>query len=99
MELFSQIALVLLTLSGYSAGAALAGRDRPISPSLSDALLVLLLSAGALASRNVLGRWQALGFGSWLAVWSVGWRPDFDQNHWRPTARESDLVAARSKFQ
>lgn len=61
MELVSGIALVLLTLTGYSAGAALGARGRMPVPGLLDLLVIVLLWGGALSSRTALGRWPAIG--------------------------------------
>ncbi|PWH18528.1 MAG: hypothetical protein DDG58_06405 [Ardenticatenia bacterium] len=61
MEIASSIALVLLTLTGYSAGAALGARGRIPVPGLLDLLAIVLLWVGAISSRTALGRWPAIG--------------------------------------
>ncbi len=65
MELISGIALVLLTLTGYSAGAALGARGRTPMPGLLDLLIMFLLWAGAVSTRVALGKWLA------VAVWVI----------------------------
>lgn len=55
METLSYIALILLSLVGYSGGVAgKAGRSVDIKPQLIDLILVLLLWAGAIFSRIIL---------------------------------------------
>lgn len=66
MEFVSGLALVLLTLVGYSSGAVLGARRRTPAPGLVDLLVVLILWAGALVTRPWLGRWPALAV--WLAA-------------------------------
>ncbi len=61
MELISGIALILLTLTGYSAGAALGARGKIPVPGLLDLLVVVLLWGGAVSTRAALGRWPAIG--------------------------------------
>ncbi|MGC8880053.1 MAG: hypothetical protein ACP5R2_12600 [Anaerolineae bacterium] len=61
MELISGIALILLTLTGYSAGAALGARGKLPVPGLLDLLVVVLLWIGAVSTRAALGRWPAIG--------------------------------------
>ncbi len=65
MELISVIALVLLTLTGYSAGAALGARGRTPVPGLVDLLIIFMLWIGAVLTRVMLGKWLA------IAVWVV----------------------------
>ncbi len=60
MEFLHGLALVLLTLVGYSSGSVLGGRGRKISPGLLDIAIVLMLWAGALVSRGGMGRWLAI---------------------------------------
>ncbi len=66
MEFVSGLALVLLTLVGYSSGAVLGARRRTPVPELFDLLLVVVLCATALATRAALGKWLAIGV--WLAA-------------------------------
>ncbi len=61
MEVLSILALILLTLVGYSSGVALAGRGEDLSPTLWDLLLPLLLWAAGFYTRELLGRWGAIG--------------------------------------
>ena len=64
MDFVSKLALVLLTLAGYSMGAVLGSRDKSATPQPLDLGVVLILWVAALASRASLGRWAAIGF--WL---------------------------------
>ncbi len=66
MHLVSGLALVLLSLVGYSAGAVGAGRKRKALPGLLDIVVVVAIWAAALATRSSLGRWLAVGV--WLVV-------------------------------
>ena len=66
MEFLSGLALVLLTLVGYSSGAAIAGRDRQVAPRLADLGVVVVLWAAALGTRPMLGKWIAILI--WLIV-------------------------------
>ena len=54
------LALVLLTLVGYSSGTVLGGRGRRLNPGLLDILVVLLLWAGAILARDEMNRWLAI---------------------------------------
>jgi membrane associated rhomboid family serine protease len=72
VEFLSWLALILLTLVGYAAGAVLAlwtrakQRVRTTDPSLLDMIAVVLLWVGIVLARSAgLGRWWALlvGFG------------------------------------
>jgi hypothetical protein len=60
MEFFSAVALMLLTLVGYSSGSVLGGRGRKITPSLLDPVIVVALWAGVLYYREDLGKWRAI---------------------------------------
>jgi hypothetical protein len=66
VEFLSKLALVLLTLVGYSSGAVLGARDRRAAPGLLDLAIVLALWVCALATRAQLGKWAAIGV--WLVV-------------------------------
>jgi hypothetical protein len=66
MEFASSLALVLLTLVGYSSGAVLGARRRTPVPGLFDLLVVVILWVVALATRSALGKWPAIAV--WLAV-------------------------------
>lgn len=73
MELMSWLALFLLTLSGYSAGAVLGSRTErgghrnDPSPSLLDTMMVIVLWIGGIASRLVgIKPWLAVGM--WLGI-------------------------------
>lgn len=62
----SGLALVLLTLAGYSSGAVIGGRGKSVAPKLLDLGIVIVLLVAALTSRVVLNRWVAIGV--WLAI-------------------------------
>ncbi|MCS7259405.1 MAG: hypothetical protein NZ765_01280 [Anaerolineae bacterium] len=66
MELASNVALVLLTLTGYSAGVALGARNRIPVPGLLDLMVIVLLWVGAISTRATLGRWLAIGV--WVLI-------------------------------
>jgi len=66
MEFISALALVLLTLVGYSSGAVLAAKYRWPAPAPLDLLVVIVLWALALLSQPSLGRWVAISV--WLFV-------------------------------
>ncbi len=56
MEILSIVALVLLTLVGYSSGATLAGHGKKVTPDLPDVAAVVLLWVAAVAARPILGK-------------------------------------------
>jgi hypothetical protein len=64
MDFISDMALVLLTLVGYSMGAVLGSRDKSATPQPLDLGVIVMLWIAALASRASLGRWAAIGL--WL---------------------------------
>jgi hypothetical protein len=61
VKFFSELALILLTLVGYSSGAVIGGRNKTVAPELLDLVVAVVLWALALASRPFLGRWTAIG--------------------------------------
>ena len=71
--ILSWLALIFLTLAGYSAGAVLGSRtrtggqkDEP-SPSLLDTMMVVVLWIGGIASRLTgVKPWSAVGI--WLVI-------------------------------
>ena len=73
MELMSWLALFLLTLSGYSAGAVLGSRTKrgghrnDPSPSLLDTMMVIVLWIGGIATR-LIGVTAWLVVGMWLGI-------------------------------
>ena len=74
-ELFSWLALIFLTLTGYSAGAVLGlktqakGPKRAFSPSLLDTMMVVVLWIGGIISRLAgLGKWSTVGIGVAVAL-------------------------------
>ena len=66
MGFVSGLALVLLTLVGYSSGAVLAGKGKQVAPGLLDLAVVVVLWAVALTTRAGLGKGLA------ILVWLVG---------------------------
>jgi len=63
METFSYIALILLSLVGYSGGVVgKAGKSRDVKPQLIDLVLVLFIWTGAIFSRI------ALDLNKWLMI-------------------------------
>lgn len=66
MEIIAGIALVLLTLVGYSSGSAIGARGHTPVPRILDLLVVILLWIAALATRSALGKWSAILI--WLAI-------------------------------
>ena len=66
MEFLSALALVLLTLVGYSMGAVLGARDKEPTPRLLDLIVIVVLWILALISRPIFGKWLAIGV--WLVV-------------------------------
>ena len=73
LELISSLALALLTLAAYSAGAVLSGRGKAVTPTLADLGSVIVLWAIGLAGRDPLGRWPAMaaGAGGGLAAGAI----------------------------
>ncbi|MEJ2747943.1 MAG: hypothetical protein P8183_08535, partial [Anaerolineae bacterium] len=60
MNLLSILALILLALVGYSAGATAVARGKAVTPSIGDLLLVLVIWVAALALRGTLGHWLSV---------------------------------------
>jgi hypothetical protein len=60
------IALVLLTLVGYSVGAVMGSGNHVATPKPLDLGLIVVLWIGALFSRTIVGKWAAVGI--WFAV-------------------------------
>ena len=89
------IVLVVLTLGGYSLGAALGGRGRVPTPGLLDLGLIIILLWAALFSHPYLGRWVAIGV--WLAIaglvafaWTSGRRSRFALEAFSPPNLEAN---------
>jgi len=75
MDLISWLALIFLTLSGYSAGAVLGSRTRAREhrydpfPSLLDTIMVVMLWIGGITFRLMgVGVWSAVGMGFGIAL-------------------------------
>lgn len=72
MNVIRGLALVLLTLVGYSSGSALGARGRTPVPGILELLAIVALWIAALATQNALGKWLAVGV--WLVLGLlVGW--------------------------
>jgi hypothetical protein len=76
MDFFGVMALILLTLVGYSSGAVIAGREKKKPLGLLELGIAILFMAMALGTRPVLGKWIAIptwivlaGLGSALLTW------------------------------
>lgn len=66
MSFLSGLALVLLTLVGYSSGSVLGAKGRAVVPNILDLLVVISLWIAALATRDALGRWSSIAI--WMAL-------------------------------
>jgi hypothetical protein len=66
MDFLSGLALVLLTLVGYSMGAVIGAKDRLPAPQWLDLAVVVVLWVSAIFSRSALGKWIAIGV--WLVA-------------------------------
>lgn len=66
MGFLKGLALILLTLVGYSSGTVLAGKNKRVVPGLLDMAVVVVLWAAALVTRPALGR--VLAIFVWLVV-------------------------------
>ena len=66
MEIIAGIALVLLTLVGYSSGSVIGARGHTPAPRVLDLFVVILLWIAALATRSALGKWSAIVI--WLVI-------------------------------
>jgi hypothetical protein len=66
MEFISGVALVLLTLVGYSSGSVLGATGRDPTPRILDLLVVIVLWTAALTTRSTLGKWSAIVI--WLVI-------------------------------
>lgn len=66
MNFLSGVALVLLTLVGYSSGSVLGAKGRAVAPNILDLLVILGLWIAALVTRDTLGRWLSIAI--WMAL-------------------------------
>ena len=66
MSILSTLALIALSLVGYSAGATLAGRGQKLSPTLFDLGAVFGIWTTAVLLRGDVGRWLSILV--WLLV-------------------------------
>lgn len=60
MNLLSILALVMLVLTGYSAGVTAVGRWKTIPPTIIDLLLITAIWIAAFALRSALGHWLSV---------------------------------------
>jgi hypothetical protein len=66
MDFIAGLALVLLALVGYSSGSVLGAKGRTAVPGLADLAVIVVIWIAALATRNALGKWGAIG--AWLVM-------------------------------
>ena len=70
MDFFGGLALILLTLVGFSSGAVIAGRGEKEPLGLLDLGVAILFLALALGTRSVLERWLAIPI--WFILAGLG---------------------------
>jgi hypothetical protein len=70
MDFFGGLALVLLTLVGFSSGAVIADRREKEPLGLLDLGVAILFLALALGTRSVLGKWLAIPI--WFILAGLG---------------------------
>jgi hypothetical protein len=70
MDFFGGLALILLTLVGFSGGAVIAGRGEKEPLSLLDLGVAILFLASALGTRLSLGKWLAIPI--WFILAGLG---------------------------
>ena len=70
MHVFGVLALILLTLMGYSSGGVIAGRGRKEPLGLLDLGMAALFLAMALGTRSVLGKWLVIPI--WFILAGLG---------------------------
>lgn len=67
MAFLSNLALVLLSMVGYSAGAMIAGGKKKVTPSIFDLIVIVIMWGSALMTRAWFGnKWLALGL--WIVI-------------------------------
>ena len=67
MAFLSNLALVLLSMVGYSTGAMLAGGKKKVTPSFLDLIVIAIIWVGTLMTRTWIGnKWLALGV--WIGI-------------------------------
>lgn len=66
MDFIAGLALVLLTLVGYSSGSVLGAKRRTSIPNIADLLVVFIMWIIAFSTRNAYGKWGVIGI--WLAI-------------------------------
>jgi len=70
MSFFGGLALILLTLVGFSSGAVLAGRGKKEPLGLIDFGMAVLFLAMALGTRSIFGKWLAIPI--WFILAGLG---------------------------
>jgi hypothetical protein len=70
MSFFGGLALILLTLVGYSSGAVLAGRGKKELLGLIEVGVAVLFLAMALGTRSIFGKWLAIPI--WFILAGLG---------------------------
>lgn len=70
MSFFGGLALILLTLTGYSSGAVLAGRGKKEPLGLIDFGVAVLFLAMALGTRSIFGKWLVIPI--WFILAGLG---------------------------
>ena len=70
MSFFGGLALILLTLVGFSSGAVLAGRGKKEPLGLIDFGIAVLFLAMALGTRSIFGKWLAIPI--WFILAGLG---------------------------
>jgi len=70
MSFFGGLALILLTLVGFSSGAVLAGRGKKEPLGLIDFGVAVLFLAMALGTRSIFGKWLAIPI--WFILAGLG---------------------------
>ena len=69
MAILSFMVLILITLAGYSSGAAMiGGKTAEMKPRMTDLLIILLIWAGAVYSRSIFTVNKWLFVAIWLGV-------------------------------
>ena len=63
MDFITGLALVLLTLVGYSSGAVLGAKGRTAVPGIADLFAIIIIWIAAFATRSALGKWGGIGTG------------------------------------
>ena len=111
MNFLTGLALVLLTLVGYSSGAVLGARGRTAVPGIADLFVIVSLWIAAFVTRSALGKWEAIGAGltgglvlgavlAWMRIRSYPKSPATDPgsglwNAWKGFSRKMGSYQSR----